>query len=56
MDIQTQGNLIDRYLHYTTEPFDDWYWDGEELTIMLENNVIEKYTYKDIKEIIEDFD
>lgn len=55
MLIQIQSDLISRFLHLTTEPFDDWDWDGEELIIILNNVVIERYTYNDLKEIIADF-
>ena len=55
MDIQNQSDLISRFLHYTTEPFDDWDWDGEELIIILGNEVIERYNYHDLKEVIKGF-
>ena len=55
MDLQTQSDLISRFLHYTTEPFDDWNWDGEELLIILNNVIIERYSYFNLKEAIKDF-
>jgi len=55
LDIQTPSDSISRFLHYTTEPFDDWDWDGEELIIILKNEIIERYTYNDLKEFIQDF-
>ncbi len=55
MDIQTQSDKISRFLYYTTEPYDDWDWDGDELVIILNNEIIERYNYNDIKEVIIDF-
>jgi hypothetical protein len=51
MKLEEQVNLISRFLHFTTEPFDDWDWDGQDLRI-LSNDIIEKYTYEDLKEIV----
>lgn len=45
-------NAISRFLHTTTEPFDDWFWDGKELQIVLNNKTIEKYSCADLKELI----
>ena len=36
-------HLIDLWLHATTEPFDDWDWDGHELTLFLNKEPIEKF-------------
>jgi len=33
----TEQHLIERWLHGTTEPFDDWDWDGLELTLFLKH-------------------
>ena len=44
--------MIERFFHYTTETFDDWYWDGTELTVWLKEKVVERYLYSDIKEFI----
>jgi hypothetical protein len=52
MDEQKQLDLIDRFLHSTTEPYDDWFWDGEELQIIDNNVTIERYNKNDLKEII----
>ena len=46
--------MIERFFHYTTEPFDDWYWDGTELTVWLKEKVIERYSYSDVKEFIKE--
>jgi hypothetical protein len=51
-DLQTQHDLISRFLHTTTEPFDTWDWDGKELLIFLNNRIIERYTLNDLKSII----
>lgn len=53
--MQRQLDLIARFLHFTTEPFDDWDWDGKELIIILNNKIIERYTFRDLKEIITNF-
>lgn len=52
---QKQLNQIDRFLHTTTEPFDNWFWDGRKLEIVMKDRVIEEYQFTDLKEIIEDF-
>lgn len=55
MNIQFQSELISRFLHTTTEPFDNWEWDGEELLIILNNKIIERYSFNDLITIIKDF-
>lgn len=55
MDIQEQSDLIDRFLHLTSEPFDDWLWDGKELSIILKEETIEKYYFDDLKPLIHEF-
>lgn len=47
--------LIERWLHGTTEPFDDWDWDGQELTLFLHNEPIEKYKRETLAEVIQGF-
>ncbi|MDR1973265.1 MAG: hypothetical protein LBQ31_01170 [Bacteroidales bacterium] len=47
-----QINLISRFLHCTTEPFDTWEWDGRFLEIYLKDLLIESYTYQDLKESV----
>jgi hypothetical protein len=47
--------LIDGWLKDTTEPFDDWDWDGHELTLFLHNEPIEKYTRETLAEAIPGF-
>ncbi len=53
--LEKKLNLIQTWLKTTSEPLDDWDWDGEILTIWLNNKLIEKYTNKDLKEVIRDF-
>ena len=48
-------HLIDRWLHGTTEPFDDWDWNGRKLTLFLDHKPIEKYTRKTLAEAIPGF-
>lgn len=43
------------WLSKTTEEFDDWDYDGEELIIFLRDEAIEKYKESDLKEFIEGF-
>ncbi len=49
-NMQNKLNLIQSWLKTTTEPFDDW--DGKYLTIWLNDIIIEKYSAKDLKELI----
>jgi len=53
--LQIQYNLIYSFFKTTTEPFDELDWDGFELLVILDNNIIEKYTYEDLKELMPDF-
>ena len=40
-DNQNLLYLIARFLHLTTEPFDNWEWDVEELLIIFKSKIIE---------------
>lgn len=51
-DLQRQSEIIEAWLADTTEEFDDWDWDGEELLIFLNGDVIERYPYEDLLQII----
>ena len=51
----TEQHLIERWLHGTTEPFEDWDWDGRELTLFLNDQPIEKYTRETLAEVIPGF-
>lgn len=53
IDLQEQLDLIDSYLRKTTEPYDDWDWDGESLIVLLDGQVIEEYSYDELKEFID---
>ena len=55
-NLQTQCDLISRFLHTTTEPFDNWDWDGNELVIFLNDIIIERYTLNDLTGIIKNFE
>lgn len=50
-----QYNLIYRFFRSTTEPYDYLDWSGEKLLIFLNEKVIEKYSKKELQEIIKDF-
>ena len=51
MDEQFILDEIQAWLADTTEPYDDWDWDGEFLTIFVGNEV-EKYSFTDLQEVI----
>jgi len=53
--LELELHMIERWLHGTTEPFDDWDWNGHELTLFLNNEPIEKYTRKSLAEAIPGF-
>lgn len=53
--LEKRLDLIQSWLKTTSEPFDDWDWDGNILTIWLNDKPIEKYANKDLKEVIGDF-
>lgn len=50
--MQHQYDLICSFLKTTTEPFDDLEWDGKILNVWLNGKIIERYSYKDLKELI----
>jgi hypothetical protein len=49
-------NAIERYLHSTTEKFDDWEYDGSTLVIILKNEIIEQYNHDDLCITIKSFE
>jgi spermidine/putrescine-binding protein len=49
MKIQEEYDKIYRFFKTTTEPFDKIDWDGKELKILLNNEIIETYSRKYIK-------
>lgn len=49
--LQIQYNKIYAFFKTTTEPFDLLMWDGEILEVLYENNIIEKYSFKELREI-----
>jgi len=53
--MQEQLDLIESFLHLTTETFDYWHWDGSELIIILKKVVLERYSKEDLMQIIEGF-
>ena len=53
VDIQKQYDLIRSYFKTTTEPFDELDWDENLLLVWLDDEVIERYTYEELKELIE---
>jgi hypothetical protein len=54
INICTEKQLedIDFYFRKTTEPYDNWDFDGEYLILLLDNQVIEKYNWQDLSEMI----
>ncbi len=53
--INRELHLIEHWLRDTCEAFDDWSWDGMELTIFLGGKPIEKYTRQTLAEAIPGF-
>ena len=53
--LEIETCLIESWLKNTTEPFDDWDWDGTVLTLFLRNESIEKYTRETLATIIQGF-
>lgn len=51
MQVQSKLDAIQFWLSRTTEEFDEWYYDGEELVITLRGEEIECYD----NETIDDF-
>lgn len=45
-------DAIQLWLADTTEPYDDWDWDGEFLTIFVDDEEMEKYSLEDLQSII----
>jgi hypothetical protein len=45
----------ERWLHGIIELFDDWVWDGRDLTLFLHNKAIERYSRKTLTEAIPSF-
>lgn len=54
MDQQAKLDLIQYWLSRTTEEFDDWHYDGEELIIILKGKVIERYDNESLKIILQE--
>jgi hypothetical protein len=52
MKLQKDYDLIYSFFKTTTEPFDDLEWDGKTLNVWLNEKIIERYTYKDLIELI----
>jgi hypothetical protein len=54
--LQKQERLdsIQFWLSRTTEDFDEWYYDGEELIIILRGKVIEQYDNESLKIILQE--
>lgn len=52
VDLQKQYDLIRSYFKTTTEPFDELDWDGEVLLVLLNDKIIEEYSYNKLKEEI----
>ena len=55
MEDQRKLDLIQSWLARTIEAFDNWDYDGKELTIFFKNISIEKYTNNDIREFLKEF-
>jgi len=55
LEKQRELDRIQKWLSETTEPFDGWDYDGEELVILFEGKIIERYTKDEIKDFIRGF-
>lgn len=53
--LEQEFHLIERWLHGTTEPFDDWDWNGRELTLFLHHEPTETYTRETLASAIPTF-
>lgn len=53
--LQYQYYKIYSYFKTTVEPFDELLWDGNSLLVILHNEVIEEYSYNDLKQLIHSF-
>ncbi|MCU0427831.1 MAG: hypothetical protein MUF71_19640 [Candidatus Kapabacteria bacterium] len=49
-ELQEQLDKIHSFFKYTTEPYDYWDWDGESLIVVLNDEVIEEYTFQDLRD------
>lgn len=52
---QKKLDLIRKWLSETTEPFDDWDYNGKDLIILFEEKILEKYTKKELTLFIKGF-
>jgi hypothetical protein len=52
---QRRLDLIQFWLSRTTESFDDWDYDGTELIICYNDDVIERYNNETLKTILNEF-
>jgi hypothetical protein len=48
-DLQTQYDKIHWYFKTTCEPYDYLDWDGESLILVLNDEVIEKYSLQELR-------
>ncbi len=53
--IQKQYDLIYSYFKTTTEPYDYLEWNGKNLAVMMNGEVIETYASDDLSKIIDGF-
>jgi hypothetical protein len=54
MNQQERVDSIQHWLSRTTEEFDDWQYDGEELIIILRGKIIERYDNESLKIILQE--
>lgn len=52
LNVQELLDKISLWLSRTTEYFDDWDWDGNELVLFLNEETIERYSYRDVIEFL----
>ena len=49
--LQEEYDKIYSFFKQTTDPFDELDWDGKELNVLLDNEIIETYSKDDIKDL-----
>lgn len=52
MELQEQYDIIYSFFKKTTEPFDELDWNGSQLNVILNENVIEEFSLSDLRVLI----
>lgn len=54
VDLQQEYDLIYSFFKTTTEPFDKLEWDGKSLNVCNNQKIVERYSFRDLKELIKE--